>query len=352
MAERLVSTEILTRGGLHTWSTDTTLQYMPLKRFSGAAEQMHEQRSAGMRELAQNILLPDLMGVGIAKAQGIPRTDARIVDADRRMVDDVAAIIKRSEGEPTGGRIAEYHIRLANYMDGKSGLDPLREFVTQTFQPVFNGKEDFLADLQTYGPGLVIGTHNTHTPEIDVMDWENGKVVHDTGPVVTRIAMDAALAEEGLSVARLTRSPQPSDFYQRVMDDLGNVILSEGGVDEVAEQMKAVISAGAIPTLSPEGGFRVLEKWNTGPVVLAVKAGLPHVHLVAQSPLVSLLDPQMSFDYLGTYKIPEEVVDGVQNGKREPVSAFSDQMRSTIAAGIQDLPYPTAYKNHVAKFAK
>lgn len=327
MAEQLI-------GHSFTWATD--------RQQKGLESSQHVKTDG---------ILEDLMTVGILKAQGVPRTDPRIQMLDRTTNARVKSIIESSEGTLLGRRVAAYQGILEHYIEGEGTLSTLRGFVKDTFTPTFSGKHKFAEDVAKHGPGLLVANHNTHTSEIDVVD-DAGRVLHDVGPVVTRLAMDATLQGTDVTVTRLVKTPNPSAFYSKVMTEMGNILLSTEGVDGIAEQMKYVADAGEVPALSPEGGFRVFEKWNTGPVVLAVKSGLTHLHLVGHSPLVSLLNPEMDFDYLGMKEIPQKVVEAVNAGDKEPVRAFSDEVREDFATGIQGLSYPTIYKQHVAKFAR
>lgn len=311
-----------------------------------------EQRIHYVSTRANTDVLSDLMDVGILKAQNVSRTDPKILELDRSMFDQTQALLTFVQGTAVEERVVTYQELLSKYIEDGSSLDPLVQFVGETFKPFFGGKTKFVEDINTFGPGLVVANHNTHTPEIDVVDWEESRILHDVGPVVTRIGMDIALEGSGIAVNRLVKSPNPSDFYKRVMSDLGNVLLSEEGTDQIARQMRETIDTGNVPALSPEGGFRVFDKWNTGPIVLAAKAGVTHLHLVAHSPLISLFAPKMDFNYIGMREIPQEVLDAVKDNEKGPVKEFSESVRVDFATAIQDLPYPNVYKQHVAQYAK
>jgi hypothetical protein len=295
-------------------------------------------------------ILPDLMKVGMLKAQGVPRTDAAILELDRKTCADTLRLLRSLEGTLADDTPYKNYREIINrYIGGEPSVEELKALIADTFHPAFGGRESFLQDVEEMGAGLLLANHNTHTPEVDVMDWGTSSVVHDIGPIVTRLGMDIALGEGAPEVTRFVKTPHPSEFYLRAMNDLGNVVINGGGVDEIVGQMRAVVSRDQIPAFLPEGGFRVLDKWSSGPVVLAVKSGLRHVHLVAHSPLVSFLNPSMRFDYLGTREIPEEVVRAVELNDRSVVGEFADTLRTDFAVGIQALPYPRAYKEHVAR---
>lgn len=307
--------------------------------------------TAGIERIAQTEILPDLIKVGQLKADGVDRSDPQILDLDRKSREEVRHILEEAEGTLVGERYRRFRTLLDDYVAAKSDLGQLRAFVAEEFKPGFGNRDQFVHDIESDGPGLMLANHNTHTIEIDDVD-DQGRIVNDLGPVITRIGMDHALEGTDVSVTRLVKSPNPSHFYLRVMEELGNEQLSDDGVDEIAKQLELITGNGTVPVISPEGGFRALGKWSTGPIVLAAKAGIDNLKLVAHSPMVSLLAPRLSFDYIGQQKIPQEVQDAVAAGDRAAIRNYSDEIRNQFAIAIQRLPYPKAYKDAVIQYVR
>lgn len=297
-------------------------------------------------------ILANLITIGTSLAQGVPNSDPRLQELDMRNRLITKRILESSQG--IRARVDLYHILGGEFVRTQRSQPQLIDFVSQIFRPVFTRRDALVADIQKHGAGLIVATHKTRTAETDLIDLEGmpmqkGELALGAS-IVTRVGLDTALEGTTISVARLVGESPTSNLYNETMLSLGNVPFRNDGTDKVADQVKSIVANGQVPLISPEGGFRALAEWHTGAIVLAVKAGLRNLYLVPHSPLVSLLAPEMTFDYVGRHAIPLEVIDAVACGDTATVKEFSHKIRAAMATGIQGLPYPSVYKQCTSQY--
>lgn len=297
--------------------------------------------------ILENTVLSFMLQVGHLKAAGVGQFAdevARIDDATRQQIETIL-----SNGG--GDEHRRYMAALLSYIEGGGSLADLITYIDGHYDISFGGLAQFEADFATHGPMMVVATHNKQAPDVDILDPDTGRVVHDIGPVLTKVTMDIALRDSSVQIARMVRSPRPSEVYKRCMVDVGNALINGGGVNAIVSGLRGVVDSGKLPLMSPEGGFRVLDVWKTGPVVLAVKAGITRLALVAHSPIVSTFYPTVRYDYIGSVEIPAAVISAVHGNDCDTVRAFCNELRARFATAIQNLPYPQLYKAAVAKYA-
>lgn len=292
-------------------------------------------------------LLPTLMQLGMLKSQGVPRDDIRIRDLDKEHFGYVQHMLMQKAGTSHGEKIAAYHGALQAYEAGGTTIEPFAQSVKNIMQAEFCGKERMEQDIASHGIGLVIATHPTHTADINMIDWGNNKVTQDIWPITSTLVYNSSLQGTHLRVRKFVQSAYgENEFTARAREDVGNVQL-EKGTTQIAQQMKEIADKGELPLLYPEGGFRMLNKWNSGAIVVAVQAGFDSLYMTTQTPVDSLLEPQMRIHYVGRQTIPEEVIDAVHNRDCEKVIDFSHEVRRKMAQAAQREDYPKEYTDRL-----
>ena len=242
------------------------------------------------------------------------------------------------------------------YVVGDTSIDSVRGFVRNNYNINLEGGSRMKQDMAGRKT-VIFFNHYRQGPEISGFpnnpDLGAGLAGHDFAPILAKLFADEAFSETGVRVARAGKPLYPKDeFYYRSAKEVGNILMSEEGVEQVATQFQQAWGRGLTPTICPEAGLRCLKQWKSGGVVAATLAGADTVTLVTESPWISLIDRSAKFHYVGALGIPQEVKEAVWNKEDNVVNKFNDGLRREMARALVRSNYEPAYTREVAQFAK